>query len=498
MRRNLLLATSVIAGLAGAAVSANAQTATGFNVLGGGSSLAANLYNRTAQSIAAMTNVGQNVLTEGMNTVGATAGAAQGELGYTADGSGAGQKAFLLQDATVHGFTAGLPVSFGASDAYLTQPQVDCWNGVSGACATAGYTAPAAAGINKGGPLIQIPAFGTAIVVAHTNATSKSIELDDNDLCGIFSGKITDWSGVETGTAKNRAGQAGPITVAYRQDGSGTSFLFTQHLAKVCNTTNTATGVTFSATKYFADVFGAPTVSGSSHTISTAPSGANFVPASGSSGVANQLISGTGIVGYLTPDFTSIAPNALSHIAKVASLNSTTPAALTAGKSATDVAALALTSPYQFIKYAKLMNSHSGKAYYPNAGGTTKALTNPNTTDYSPGYPTSKTAALDPTKWIPQIADPIDGYPIVGYTTLDLATCYSNTAVNNYVKAFLVQLYLAGNKTNMMSEGFVTVPSGYSKTISSVFVKGTTPYALDIGNPNVCNTRNLTTTHAGL
>jgi len=497
MRRNLLLATSVIAGLAGVAVSANAQTATGFNVLGGGSSLAVNLYNRTAQSIATTNNVGQNVLTEGLNTVG-TAGANQGEMGYNADGSGSGQKAFLIQDATVHGYTAGLPVSFGASDAYLTQTQVDCYNGVAGACVTAGYTAPATASVVKGGPLIQLPAFGTAIVIAHTNATSKPIQLDDNDLCGIFSGKITDWSGVETGTAKNRASQAGAITVTYRQDGSGTSFLFTQHLAKVCNTSNTATGVTFTATKYFADVFGAPTVSGSSHFINASSPGASFVGVSGSAAVANQLITGTGIVSYLTPDFTSIAPNALSHIAKVAALQSTTPGALTAGKSAADIAALALQSPYQFIKYAKLLNAHSGKAYYPNGGGTTKALTNPSPTDYNPGYPTSKAAALDPTKWIPSIADPIDGYPIVGYTTLDLATCYSSPAVNSYVKAFLSQLYLAGNKTNLTTEGFVAVPSGYSKTISAVFVKNTTPYALNIGNLNVCNNLNLSTTHAGL
>lgn len=488
MRRNILLATSVLVGIAGIAASANAQTSVSgsgsFTVYGGGSSLAANLYNRTAQAIATTNDVGQNVLSEGLNTAGATT-PGMGEMYYNADGSGKGQQAFVTQTPSVHSITdTGAVVAYGASDAYLTSDQIACWN--SGSCTAYGTVSPTPA--VKGGNLIQLPAFGTAIVVAHTNQYSKAIQLDDNDICGIYSGKITDWSGVETGTAKNRAGQAGAINVVYRQDGSGTSFLFTQHLAKVCNSGNTAAGVTFFATKYFADVFGSPSVTGSNHFIATGTPGAAFIPGSGSTGVADALTAGINLAGYLTPDFTNVAPTALSHYAKAAADLTT---------SITDTRVDPANSPYQYIKYAKVINSHSLKAYNPNPGGTTKGLTNPNIAggDFSPGYPTTKIAAQVQTNWIPFIADPLDGYPIVGYTTFDVATCYANPKTTNYIKNFLTQLYLAGNKTNLTAEGFVGVPSAYSKIISSVFVKGTSTYALNIGNTTVCNSF---TGHTGL
>jgi ABC-type phosphate transport system substrate-binding protein len=568
--------------LAAFASTASAQNATGFNVLGGGSSLAVNLYNRTAQAIATTNDVGANVLTQGLNTVGATpdtlvspavpaglvatasnldlipvlgnpkmtaaenlaaylttvtsytdssglvfvgpratttaigavtvtaaspAVAAvysttnQGEIGYQADGSGSGQKAMVLQSSSTHtNYSAGLPVAFGASDAYFDNSQIACWNGaaVSGATCgqtgtfSSGYSAPATAPIVKGGPLIQVPAFGTAIAIGHTNQYAKGISLDDNDLCGIFSGKITDWAATEGkpgSTAK--AAQAGHITVVYRQDGSGTSFLFTQHLAKVCNTSNTAAGVTFVATKYFADVFGTPSVSGSNHFIGAGLTlaGASFIAASGSTGVADALTAGINLAGYITPDFTAIAPTALSHYAKVAAQLST---------SITDTRVSPANSPYQYIKYAKVYNSHSAKFYQPNPGGASKGLSNPNTTDFSPGYPTTRTVALDPTQWVPAIADPIDGYPIVGYTTLSFATCYSSAKVSSYVKSFLTQLYGAGNKANLTAEGFTGVPSGYNKTIQSVFIKGTSTYGLNIGNSTLCNTSGISGTYSGL
>jgi len=509
MRRNLLLATSMVAGLAGFAGAASAATvyADGFNIVAGGSSLAANLYNRTAQAIATANNVGANVLTEGTNTVGATTGATQGEFLYNPDGSGSGQKGFITQAASVHGYASGLAVDgvttatigavhLGASDAYLTASQLACWNNGSATtdCTANSYTAPTVAPYVAGGPLIQLPSFGTAIVIAHTNNYSKFGTLDDNDLCGIFSGKITDWAGVETkpsGTAK--AAQGGAITVVYREDGSGTSFLFTQHLARVCNSGNTAAGVTFTATKYFADVFGTAVTAGSLHTIGAGltASGTSFIYGSGSGAIADALSAGVNLVGYLTPDFTSIASTALSHYAKVAAL---------LGTSINDSSVDPSQSPYQYIHTAKVWNSHEGKAYPATPGAASKGLTNPNVAggDFSPGYPTTKTNALNPLLWIPAVADPLLGYPIVGYTTLELPTCYSNAKISTYVKAFLTQLYSATNKTNLTSEGFTAVPSGYTKTIQSVFITGKSSYGINIGNTNVCNSRGLSTTHAGL
>jgi ABC-type phosphate transport system substrate-binding protein len=495
VNRRILLATTMVAGFAGCAGTAFAQT----NVYGGGSTLAENLYNRTVQAIAA-NGIGSTALDFGINYAGSV-----GEFWYAPGGSGKGQQSFLTQ---INAFAAGqLPASvsaihYGASDAYLSADQIAYWNtGVPGASGTpsASYPTLSVAPASVGGPLIQLPTFATAIVIAHTNFSyTKAITLTDNDICGIFSGKITDWSGIQAIPGKTTApkGLGGPLTVQYREDGSGTSFLFTQHLQQVCNSSNTAAGVTFTATKYFADIFGAPLVSGSNHFVNpTNWQGAvTPVAGSGSGAVANNLIAGTNNIAYITPDYTSIAPSGLVHYAAVAAANGTS---IT---SAVDP----LLSPYQYIKYAKVYNTASGKAYAPNPGGATKAFSNPNGTngtinpatgaltvgsnDYSPGYPATKSAANTPSLWIPAVGNPTDGYPIVGYTTMEFATCYSNNAVKSEILAFLTQLYGSGNKTNLTFEGFAGLPAAYKTTISTVFVKGTSPYVINIGNTQECGT----------
>jgi ABC-type phosphate transport system substrate-binding protein len=530
MRRQLLLTSALVAGIAGYAGTASAAFTPGlqaacptpalptpaYTVKGGGSTLAANLYNRTASGIASSTDVGapfgaagvpaaEQAFGCGTNWPGTTSTSNPGEMLFGADGSGKGQQAMVTQDWSVHtgNSTDAFTVThYGASDAYLSASQLTCWNtGSVTDCAAAGYTVSAghSAPSATGGPLIQIPSFGTAVVIAYTNqyksGTLGAIQVDDNDICGIFSGKITDWSGIErTPGGSAPKGLGGQIQIVYREDGSGTSFLFTQHLSKVCNSTNSAAGVTFTATKYFADAFNGVsgytgTFTGSNHTINSSPAGTSFVFGSGSTGVADVLIGGTTYVGYITPDYTNIAPTALPHYIKVANLT---------GVSANDTSVDPAQSPYQFINYAKVYNQHSQKYYRPNPGGANKGLLNPNTTDFSPGFPTSKVNAQNPLQWVPQVADPLDGYPIVGYTTLLFASCYSDHNVQNYVVNYLKQLYAATNKVNLTAEGFVSVPSGYATTIRNVFVLGKSPYAINIGNANMCNGSHLSGTYSGL
>lgn len=58
-------------------------------------------------------------------------------------------------------------------------------------------------------------------MIAHTNFSyTKAITLTDNDICGIFSGYITDWSGIQAIPGKTTApkGLGGALTV---QDPSG-------------------------------------------------------------------------------------------------------------------------------------------------------------------------------------------------------------------------------------------------------------------------------------
>jgi ABC-type phosphate transport system substrate-binding protein len=278
MRRIILRAVRLAAGLAGFAGSGFAQAA-GTGVYGGGSTLAVNLYDRTAQAIATATGFGANALGGGLNTP----GPGGNELWYDADGSGAGQLAFLTQTAAVHGANPpGTSVHFAASDAWLSAAQIAYWN--TGAAGGTGYGTPGTAGgvapVRIGGPLIQLPAAATAVVIGYANSgTAAAVTLTDNDLCGIFSGRITDWSGIEARPGATHApkGLAGRLTVIYRVDDSGTSWLFTRHLARACTAANTAKGVTFTATRYFADIF-TPGQTASTRRIAAAnlPAGAVF------------------------------------------------------------------------------------------------------------------------------------------------------------------------------------------------------------------------------
>jgi ABC-type phosphate transport system substrate-binding protein len=474
MSRNLLLTTTVIAGVA-AFGAANAVT-----IYGGGSSLATNEYVRTIDAIGATTGIYVTATPSG--NAGATG--QTGNVVYTADGSGAGQKAFLLQDESVHNTSLSGTVHFGASDAFLTQAQVDCWNAgfgsntlTSGGCSNAGYTVASSftGGKTLGGPIIQLPAFGTPVAIAYTANYTKAVTLSDSDLCGIFSGKITDWNQTTNVPGSTHpAAFNGAITVVVRSDGSGTSFLMTQHLSKVC-TTGTAgnSNIAFSATKTFSTLFSGGTL----------PS--NFVQASGSGGVANAAVALNNAIAYLTPDYTSVAPNSVPNSTAGSVINNWTanPA-----------------SKYLNLKTAKVYNSHQGKAYAPNAGGTTLALKSPNLAngDTIAQVPSSQAASLNPLNWIPVVADPLQGYPIVGYTTLLFAQCYSNASIATEIKDWLTQLYGSANKTNLTKEGFVAAPAGFGADIVKAYTKNVFGFNIDINNSGVCNSSAASNTYAGL
>ena len=472
MPRSSLLGATIMAGIMAlpAPRPAAAQTIT-TTIVGGGSTLAMNEYVRTFDAIGTTTNFWFNT---------ATQNAAQtGVVLYAADGSGTGQAAFLSQDATLHAVAAG-PVHFGASDAYLSATQIACWQQGSSStdCVTAGYTTGAATiaggGQSIGGPIIQLPAFGTPVTLAHTILYSKAVTLNDNDLCGIFSGRLTNWSQTEgiPGSFHPPA-LNGQISVVYRVDASGTTFLLTQHLSRVCNPSNTASGIRFFPTKYFADLFFGPIIGPTSHTIPGGSSqiGSHFTGLAGSASVAAKLLLQSNAITYLTPDYTSVAPRSVPN--SIGPINGWTADA---------------ASAFLNIKTAKLYNSHQGKTYPPSVGGTTLALKNPNLTsgDTNPSVPSTLAQAVSPDFWIPRVGDPLLGYPIVGYTTLIFAQCYANPTVAAELKAFLVQLYSAGNKTNLTLEGFTAAPSGYQSVILKSFTKNANGYNLDINNPSLC------------
>jgi phosphate transport system substrate-binding protein len=117
--------------------------------------------------------------------------ASQGvKVNYQSVGSGAGVRQFI----------AGT-VDFGATDEPIKPSE--------------------AAKVKRG--VVQFPAVGGTIAVAFNKADCPSLRLTQKQVADIFLGKIKTWEQLKCGK--------GPITVAHRSDGSGTTFAFTNSLS---------------------------------------------------------------------------------------------------------------------------------------------------------------------------------------------------------------------------------------------------------------------------
>jgi phosphate transport system substrate-binding protein len=123
------------------------------------------------------------------------------QVNYQSVGSGAGVK----------NFTAGV-VDFGASDAAMTDAEM--------------------AKVTNG--VVLIPATAGEIVYAYNLPGVESLNLSREAMAGIYLGTITKWN--DPLIAKDNAGVTLPnlpIQASYRSDGSGTTFVFTQHLSAI-------------------------------------------------------------------------------------------------------------------------------------------------------------------------------------------------------------------------------------------------------------------------
>jgi phosphate transport system substrate-binding protein len=117
--------------------------------------------------------------------------ASQGvKVNYQSVGSGAG----------VRQFVAGT-VDFGATDEPIK----------------ASETAKVSRGV------VQIPVVGGTIAVAYNKSDCPALQLTQKQLVNIFLGSIKTWEQLKCGK--------GPIKVAHRSDGSGTTFAFTNSLS---------------------------------------------------------------------------------------------------------------------------------------------------------------------------------------------------------------------------------------------------------------------------
>jgi hypothetical protein len=377
---------------------------------------------------------------------------------YWATISGAAQAAMLSNDLTClenaqtgnnGGKCSNQPggantTHYGVSESVFSANSVATW-------ATSSW------GQSAAGDLIQIPALGTglAIPVNDTNLTSNGqIGFSDNDLCGIFSGLITNFSQITDGPGSLDAGM---FELLYRSDSAGTTFLLTNHLAAVCNSANTAPGVTFTPTSSFASLFGTPIT--------------NQIPgAVGVNGLATLANTMAGLVNgpipqaisYISPDWTSVD-------------SGTSSAKLSNG----------LPSP---LLVAGLRNG--ARFYIPTVANIRAALTHVKVgTNQTP--PNNATDGANPLKWVPIVQIAATGYPIVGYSTLEFAQCYGSAAVSKGIVGFLHDHYITAPYYQIENNnGLVTVANGpgtkWLNAIHFNILGNKNHWNVNIGNPTAC------------
>jgi phosphate transport system substrate-binding protein len=122
-------------------------------------------------------------------------------VNYQPVGSGAGIKQF----------TEGL-VQFGASDAAMTDEQI--------------------AQVKEG--VVLLPMTAGSVVLAYNLPGVDTLTLSRDAYTGMFLGKITKWNDPAIAAANPGVKLPDtPVTVVSRSDGSGTTFVFTNHLSSI-------------------------------------------------------------------------------------------------------------------------------------------------------------------------------------------------------------------------------------------------------------------------
>lgn len=128
------------------------------------------------------------------------------QISYQSVGSGAGVKQFLEQT-----------VDFGASDDPLKDEDRAKFPQARGS-----------------GP-IQVPSTGIFVVLAYNLDGVDNLKLSRESYCGIVDGSIKTWNDAKL--VKDNPGVTlpdTPITFTHRSDGSGTTAIFTKHIAEAC------------------------------------------------------------------------------------------------------------------------------------------------------------------------------------------------------------------------------------------------------------------------
>jgi phosphate transport system substrate-binding protein len=412
MRSNSWMGNTRMKFVAGAVLLCLASAAGASSLVGGGATLPAIGYTGSATFPAAFTPI-----TPGAGSLlGVYASTSSNSVTYCPTGSGAGKK--ILAGNTPATFQVNgrcgetsttAPLGFTLGGTSLAQASFAASDAPISASEFAAYTA----GHGTGTQPVQFPSVAGAIAVVFNKAGVTSLTLTEAQICGVFSGKITNWSDLV-------AGATGTIKVVYRSDGSGTSFSMLNHLSAVCPA-NVFAGTTaadqFTTSQNWAgglDSTGRPV--GAQAYINS-----SFVPANGNAGVTSTVTSTADSIGYAE-------------------------------------AANGITAPARF---ASVRNAHSNVVVSPATGFGLTTFSVPSTAlvyDQSIADTTTSTGrpilnALSTTSQCIAVvnpdayADPSTGYPIVAVTYL-LANGQGNGSDASAVSGLLFSPY---NKTTRSS-----------------------------------------------
>ncbi|KAF1009116.1 MAG: Alkaline phosphatase L [Luteibacter sp.] len=262
-----------------------AGSAMSTDTFGGGATLPAGAYvgfdflsGGQKQSANTSVNATGAATVSGGSLFGAWAAASSNKVSYCQTGSGNGKKIFDNSDGTNHltavgacdGTTAGFNAPagvlvnphFAGSDAPMSTTEYSWFN-------TGGKTA------TYGEPT-QFPAVAGSIAIIYNNGdVTTQLNLTDAQICSVFNGTTTNWSAFGFPSK--------PIKVAFRSDGSGTTFSLANHLATVCSGT---------ASQHFVVDQAFSTV------ISKFPALSGSIGASGNPAVVTAVNSNDGAIGY--------------------------------------------------------------------------------------------------------------------------------------------------------------------------------------------------------
>ncbi|MBB3227622.1 ABC-type phosphate transport system substrate-binding protein [Luteibacter sp. Sphag1AF] len=223
---------------------------------------------------------------------------------YCQTGSGTGKKILAGNDTGVANVSAAcnataVPTGFGGTG--LTQPH---FVGSDSPLSASDYAAYGA-GHSVGQP-VQLPAVAGAIAIVYKKTGVTSLKLTETQVCQIFSGQITSWSDSRLAGSGVPNTATGSISIAYRSDGSGTSFALTNHLSAKCGATSiggNGVATSFKTNQSFATAAAA-----------YLSSYAGTLPASGNPAVVAAVLANDGSIGYAE------TANALTAGAKFASI----------------------------------------------------------------------------------------------------------------------------------------------------------------------------------